>query len=153
VIGRSWLLQQIAQGMQRTVKVVSAPPATVLAMTTTHLTEDQQDALTEARSTAAALHARVAAGRTGSSDDAAEAVIADALAASAALVDAVPALADRHQTWLGRFAQTTGQQAWRRALAAPNHIGLLARAGRRPVVVTAPGSRFAGDLDEAEVRP
>lgn len=118
---------------------------------TSHLTEAQETALTEAATRAAALHARAVAGRTGSDVGAALAVGADALAASAALVDAVPALTVRHQTWLARFAATAGRGEERRALAAASHLDRLARSGRRPVVIADPGDRFAGDLDEAVV--
>lgn len=116
---------------------------------TTHLTPAQETALTEATEAAAALHTRAVADRAGSDDQgAARAVIGEALAACAQLVVAVPALRERHEAWVVRFSQTTGQEAERRALAAANHVGLLARAGRRHVVIADPGRRFAGDLDE-----
>lgn len=119
---------------------------------TSHLTEHQRTALTVATERAAALHARVVTGRAGSDDQgASQAVIGEALAAAAQLVDAVPALADRHQAWMVRFAATEGQPVGRRVLAAVNHVSLLARAGRRPVVIADPGGRFAGDLDEIVV--
>ena len=119
----------------------------------THLTEDQRTAMTEATSAAAALRVRVDAGGAGGDGGAGQAVVADALAAAGALVDAAPALAERHRDWLVRFEVTRRYRDQRRALAAVNHLSSLSQALRRPVIVADPGVRFAGDFDEVVVTP
>lgn len=137
------------QDREQGIHAMGEEPSRVLSLPmATPRTTAEVAALAVARTTADALRARVVTGRAdGWADREAEAVLEDALAASAALVAAVPALAERHTLWAQRFARTGRETVTRRALGAANHLGQLARAGGWDVIVTDPGARFAEDLD------
>ncbi len=138
--------------MHHGVHEMSHLPST-LSLMTSHLTEDQQTALTKATTRAAALHAQAVAGRAGSDEGVAVALVADVRAALDGLLAAFPALADRHQRWLNRHVRTSRRTpVGERAVALVDHLAELAQAAAQPIP-TDPGSRFAGDLDEAVVTP
>ncbi|MBT0993919.1 hypothetical protein KIN34_06415 [Cellulomonas sp. DKR-3] len=79
--------------------------------------------------------------------------LTDALSASFRLVQAVPVLAARHSTWALAFTGTSEYSAECRARLAITHVDRLARAAAAPAVVQEPGTRFAGDLDDATITP